>query len=60
MAIILRIFDGVWGVHAGGGRQPYRNNLGLNRRASADFKRHRAIGTIAYVQCKEKRAPEPR
>ena len=32
----------------------------LNCRAYADFKRQRAIGTIAYVQCKEKRAPEPR
>jgi len=60
VTIILRIFDGVWGYSAGVGRQPYRNNLRLNRRAYADFKRQQAIGTIAYVQCKEKRAREPR
>jgi hypothetical protein len=38
------------GNSAGGGRHPYRNNLRLNRRSYVDFKRQRAISTIAYVQ----------
>jgi hypothetical protein len=42
------------------GNISYRNNLRLNSRAYADFKRQVSNSTIMYLACNENRVPHPR